>query len=497
MSAAIPPGHEPVIGPEDAVIDADTSGVAQGVRWTTISAIVLRASQFLTGVLAARIVAPSQFGVFAVALTIYSVMLTLSDMGVTQALVREVHRTRLIAPTVNTINLGFAVVMAGILALCAHPLASLLNEPSATPALQVLSLTLVLAALGSVPAQILTRDYRQRQRFMSDLSNFIVSSGSLVLLALHGDGAMALAWSRCLGMAASAIVLNLVNRERYGYGFNRTEAARLFRFGLPLAGAGVLTVAIGDVDSIVIARVLGANSLGHYNLAYTVAAWPLGIFTSVLATITVTTFARAQQDLGQLREHVSAAVSTAVGLAFPICAVLAALSPDLIHVVYGARWLSAAPVLTILSVLTAVRVVQLVLTDLLVALGHTASVLWVQIVWLGALVPVMIGGVELGGIRGAGLAHVTVALLVVGPALLFAVRRRSGISAGWFSRLLLAPTVGAAAAFLAAEGVSRVLSGALLTLFVGGAAGVVVYVLVCWRWLRAQASTIRDRYTRS
>ena len=53
----------------------------------------------------------------------------------------------------------------------------------------------------------------------------------------------------------------------------RTNVGRfLIRHGLPLAGAGLLAVAILNVDYLIVGSVLGAAPLGLYVLAYNMAS---------------------------------------------------------------------------------------------------------------------------------------------------------------------------------------------------------------------------------
>ena len=85
--------------------------VRTAVRWTTTGAVIFRLGTFLSGVLAARLIAPADFGAFAVALTVYLITIAFSDMGVSQAIAREVNRTSAIAPTANTILVGTTSLM--------------------------------------------------------------------------------------------------------------------------------------------------------------------------------------------------------------------------------------------------------------------------------------------------------------------------------------------------------------------------------------------------
>ena len=48
----------------------------------------------------------------------------------------------------------------------------------------------------------------------------------------------------------------------------------VLRFGVPLVASSFLGFLIGNVDYITIGRLLGAESLGMYYLAYNVGSWP-------------------------------------------------------------------------------------------------------------------------------------------------------------------------------------------------------------------------------
>ncbi|MBO0885589.1 MAG: oligosaccharide flippase family protein, partial [Mycobacterium sp.] len=94
--------------------DSEVSGgrVGKSVAWSALNAMVLRLSQFLVGVLVARLVSPHEYGVFVVALTVYIIVFSFSDIGVTAAVVRERDRVDQIAPTVSAIAMGTSAVLA-------------------------------------------------------------------------------------------------------------------------------------------------------------------------------------------------------------------------------------------------------------------------------------------------------------------------------------------------------------------------------------------------
>jgi lipopolysaccharide exporter len=102
-----------------------------------------------------------------------------------------------------------------------------------------MSFVVLLAGPTAVPAALMTRNFRMDLRFWADLINFVISSAVMLVLAMMGYGAMALAWSRVAGQVASAITLFALSKRLYRPGFNAVAAKHLFRFGWPLIGTNL------------------------------------------------------------------------------------------------------------------------------------------------------------------------------------------------------------------------------------------------------------------
>ena len=140
------------------------------------------------------------------------------------------------------------------------------------------------------------------------------------------------------------------------------------------------------------------------------------------------------------------------------------------------------------------RLVQILLGDLLIALGYTRPLLVAQLIWVIALVPAMVVGVRLGGMVGAAWAHIVVGVLVVLPSYVVVLRRRVHIRGGWVRTTFLQPTLSSVLAGLAAWGVSMVIDNQWVTLLVGSAVALSVYLVTSLRWLREFMSWVRVRY---
>jgi O-antigen/teichoic acid export membrane protein len=450
--------------------------VRRAAAWTGLNVIVSRLGTFLLGAVIARLVSPDDFGVFAVALVVHAVLINASELGVSTALLRgtpeDVDRR---APTVTTIALATSGLLTMIMILGAPAFSRLLGAPRASGVIAVLAITVALAGIGAVPTALLTREFRSDLRFAAELASLVVGAVAVLFMASAGWGPMALAWSRVIGQLAALVVLLAFSPKRYRPGLDRREVRSLMAFGVPLAGANMLSWAVQNVDYVVIGRLLGSKALGLYVLAFNISGWPTNTFSTIVRSVALPAFVRLQEG-GRAGVHFLGATRKVAAVTFPVALFLGALAHPLVTAVYGPKWGEAAKALGWLALFGAFRTITDLFADFVIAAGKTRQVMFVQVLWLATLAPAMIVGVHLGGIGGAGAAHTVIAGLVVLPVYLWACRPL-GVKPLATVLILFRILVWAAVAAVCAHLVSTGVANPWLAGLAGGSVGVVVYLI--------------------
>lgn len=451
--------------------------VARATAWTAASAAAPRLLSFVTMAIVARILTPHDFGVFAVAITVHTVIFSVATLGVGIVLTRGDIDVDEVAPTIAALALISGLFASVMMVVFALPIATTLGTPAAAGPLRVLAISLFLAGCFPVPAELLTRNFRTKELFIAQISGMIPANLILLALALGGAGAMAFAWSRVLEHLITGVLTYVFVRRIDLPRLNLKVAKRVLGFGLPVASSAGLGMILSNTDYAVVGHVLGAYHLGFYLIAFNVASWPGALMGATLMTIIVPTFSRlAHTPEGPRRAIISSA--QIVGLvSFPICALTMALSRPLIVSVYGAKWAPAAPVLSTLAVYGAASVLCTFFSYTVVSQGRTGALLPLQLAWLAALIPGMIVGVHLRGIVGAGDAHVVVILGIVLPLYLVVFARTRIVRVRDPLRALLPPLLAAIAAGVAATLVRLALRPEPLQLVVGLIVGLGVYLV--------------------
>jgi O-antigen/teichoic acid export membrane protein len=483
LVATLPAGPEPAA--ERALDQADATGqeslgqkVKAGAWWSIANTVTMRVATFATTIVLARTVfGPEAFGLYAVSQLVLALLLSVNELAVSLAIVRWDDDVRTFAPTVFTLSVAFSALIYGGLFVIAPEAARLLGSPGATSMIRLLSVCVILDGLICVPFALLTRTFAQNRLMLVNALNFVVTTGITFWLAFAGLGPISFAWGAVIGGVVALVAAFFAAPFVVLPGWNNAQARRLMRFGLPLAGASLLMLGVYNVDSAIVGSTLGPAALGLYSLAFNISSWPARSISEAARRVSFASFSRLAHSADQLSDGFCRALGLVMAVTVPACVLLATLAQPLIRLVYGERWISAAPALTLLAVLGLLRVAYDLTYDCLASTEKRSTLLGVQGLWLAALIPALLIGAHKDGIVGVSAGHVVVAVLLVCPAFLWGLSR-CGISVRRILAACRRPFFGGILMIAASEAVLRALGGSLAGVVAAGTAGAVVYLPV-------------------
>ncbi|TMM43851.1 MAG: lipopolysaccharide biosynthesis protein [Actinobacteria bacterium] len=451
-----------------AVTESIGRQAGRGLRFSLAGTLLTKLGSFAMGLVLARLLAPSDFGVYAIALAATAVLMHINDVGLIAATVQWRGRLEDMAPTAATMAMAFAVGIYVVFWVAAPTFATASGNSAAAPVVRLLTLIIVIDGITAVRSGALMRHFEQGRLVLANSAGLVVNAVVAITLAATGAGAFSFAWGQVTGAAMTGLLVFLFGRVPFRYGFDRAIARKLLVFGVPLAASLGVEAVVTNVQFAVVGHITGAVALGYFLLAFNVASWAQSILGQVSRL--------SEHDDEALSAGVQRSVPLMVTVVAPIVALTSVLAVPMVALLYGERWLPAAPVLRILVGLTLARMLTGLAMDALMGAGATRATLWLNLGWAVVLVPTLWFASEAGGIRGAAYAQTGVAILVAVPLAAYALHR---------ARVALAPVglalvrpLGAAvlAAAVAVVVVRFAGTNAFVQLAVAGTAGVLVYV---------------------
>ena len=449
----------------------------RGLRWSLFGTLLTKVGSFAMGLVLARLLAPADFGVYAIAIAATAVLMHINDVGLIAATVQWRGRLEEMAPTAATMAMLFATGIYGVFFLAAPAFAGAAGNADAAPVVRLLALVIVIDGVTAVRSGALMRTFQQGRLVIANMAGLVVNAAVAISLAIGDAGPFSFAWGQVAGACVTGVFVFVFGRVPVKYGFDRAIARRLMLFGMPLAASLGVEAVVTNAQFAVVGRLTGATAVGYYLLAFNVASWAQNILGQAIRYVSVAGFSRLSEHHDEaLSDGVQRSMPLMVLVVAPIVALTSVLAAPLVDLLYGSQWAPAAPVLHILVGLTLVRMVTGLSMDALMGAGATRATLWLNLGWAAVLIPTLWWATHLDGIRGAALAQTGVGVLVAVPLAAVALRR---------AKVALAPVAAAlvrplCAAVLAAVVATLVLPFAgpypVIQLAVAGAAGLLAYV---------------------
>ncbi|SCL34179.1 polysaccharide transporter, PST family [Micromonospora rhizosphaerae] len=449
----------------------------RGLKWSLLGTLLTKIGSFAMGLVLARLLAPEDFGQYAIALAALGVLMHINDLGLIAATVQWRGKLEEMAPTAAVLAAGFGIAIYGVFWLAAPAFAAAAGDSGAAPVVRILTLIIVIDGLTAVRSGALMRNFQQKELIIANGLGFVVNAALSIYLAAKGNGAYSFAWGQLAGAFATGVLVCVLARVPLRISVDRAIAKRLMHFGVPLAASLGVDAVITNVQLMIVGHLTGPTALGYFLLAFNISSWAQTILGTAIRYVSVAGFSRlSEHDDEALSAGVRASMSVLVTVVAPIVALMSALATPLVVFLYGHSWSPAAPVLRILVVLTLARMMTRLAMDVLMGAGATRAALWFNVGWAIALAPTLWFATQFHGLQGAAMAQAGVGFFVAIPLAAVALRRvRVGVAP--IGRAIIRPLfvalVAAVIAFLLARFTGPY---PVVQLLVAGTAGVVVYL---------------------
>lgn len=469
-------------------------------RWTTASAVVRSALNLIQMTILARLLTPADFGLMAVAGALLAAIGLLADLGLSRALIHFPLPSRQVLSSLYWLNLATGILLMLLMAAAAPAVSALYDEAALTPLLLVVSTVFPLSALGQQ-----FRTLAEKRLDFAALARIEITSGFLGIAAAAsvawlGGGVYALAVAIVVPAALSSL-LACWRLSDFGAPLRRarfSETIPYLRFGGYLIGENFANTVRMQSDVFIGGFILGPSGMGVYALPRELCLrLSHTVVNPVVTRIGFPVMAQIQHDPAALKSAYLQILRVTASFNFPIYVALAVFAPEIVAILFGPQWESAAPYLRVFAFWGLVRSAGNPVGSLLHAVGRVRLAMSWNLTWLILLPPVFWLSAKSYGVEGLAWSMLVTQVLLFLPAWRFLVypfcRARFGEYMGHLAPPLAAAAIAGGFALVGAAWADT----ALLRLLLGIATGSVLYLgLSFWLnrwWLETLLQIVRAK----
>ncbi len=384
--------------------------VRSGVGWSASSSMAGHLIAFIRAIVIARLLLPEDFGLLSMALTVIAGLTAFTTIGLDQSIVSnkfaDDSELKSQMNTVWSAELVRGLILTLLVIACALPLASFYGQPRLSAIIPVLSLSVLIQSFQNIGLVILRKQIGFARIFWYELATNIGGIFLTIGLVL----VLRNVWGLVAGVVSTTALSVLLSYVFHSYrprlSFDKIAFQRALKFGKFAFVIAVASYITTMADNVMVGRLLGANALGNYALAYNLASVPIGILVYTLGRVLFPAYAEiAANRPNDLERAFTKVFAISSLILISITVPIFLLADEIVQLLFGHTWVTAGPTLKVLSLIIPLRGLVLIISTVFFGLNQPKQVavgkLLEAIVFLTLLYP-LIAALGLTGAAWAG-----------------------------------------------------------------------------------------------
>ena len=320
----------------------------KGVGWSFIDNLSSSGITFLVGLVLARLLTPSEYGIMAILTIFIAVSNSIVDSGFSNALIRKTDARRVDYNTVFLFNLLVSGLLYVVLFLAAPAISRFFKEPLLVEVMRVIGWVLVINALAIIPRTLFVKEVNFKTQtkisLIASLSSGVIGIG----MAWTGMGVWSLVGQQLSRQLLNTLFLWIYCTWRPAWEFSMQSFKELFGFGSKILLSGLLNTIFNEIYSLVIGRCYTSAQLGQYTRANQFNQIFSSNLTTVIQRVSYPVLSSIQDESERLREAYRKVIKSTMLISFACMLGLAAVARPLILILIGEKWLPAVGFLQII-----------------------------------------------------------------------------------------------------------------------------------------------------
>lgn len=379
--------------------EGNSKSLSRGALWIGSSRLLVNGIGLLSTLVLARLLVPQDFGLVAVAESVFALIAAITELMLATSLVQHRSPQAYHYHTAWTLNLARAGVLTVIMAGLGFPFAAIYGDERFVDLFLVLAGATLIGGFENPMLVTLMRKLIFWQDFALNVSSKLVGFVVAVSIAYAYQSYWALVVGAVASQLARVIVSYIVVPYRPRFSLRGYRDLLSFSFWLTLSN-GIQT-ANRRLDPVLLGLFVPSAMVGQLAVGKKLAYLPVQEGLGPIRTLFFPAFSRMQGDIDRLRHAYLKGQGMVSMIAMPVGFGFAIVAAPLVEWALGEKWLPAVPVIQIFAAMSAIQAIESA-QSLAMALDRTRDVFMRDLLVLVVRVPLVLAGMALGAATGIG-----------------------------------------------------------------------------------------------
>jgi len=323
--------------------------VLAGAAWATAETIAFQVIVFGIFMVMARLLEPALFGLVATASLFVQVFKNVICDSIAAAVIRKPDPQDLDYDTAFILTTVSSLPVFLLLFSLAGPIESFFATPGLRGVMQGIAIMIVFTGLTRMHEAWLARNLRFKPLALRSIISMVIGGAIAIGMAWRGYGVASLVVQQVVQAVVSLIMLWTATPWRPRWRFSREAAKDIYRYGQHVAVSAMTGFASQNSEGFFITYFLGPVQTAIYNTGKRLLTAVLTVFSGALQRVAIPAFAQIQGDPSRMSQGFLLSIGLTATSTAPIFAGLACVSHELTLVLFGEKWIAAAPITSVLA----------------------------------------------------------------------------------------------------------------------------------------------------
>lgn len=313
----------------------------KGVKWNAIGRFSTQGVNFIIGLILARLLSPSDYGVVGMVGIFFAIAQTFIDSGFGSALIRKLDCDENDYSTAFYFNIVVAIICGLILILVSPFIADFFNTPILKSIVKVMSLNMMIGSCAIVHGAKLSAKVDFKSQAKISLFTAVISGVAGVFMAYNGLGVWSLVFQNLIATIVRVICLFVATQWVPMRIFSGKSFQYLFNFGSKILAASLLQTIYANMTTLIIGKFYSAKDLGYYTRGEALANFPSTNITGIIQSVTYPVLSKMQDNDARLIASYRKLISMTSMIIFFGMFLLAAIAKPLIITLLTEKWIDS------------------------------------------------------------------------------------------------------------------------------------------------------------
>lgn len=367
-----------------------------GMKWSAIERFAVQGIQFVIGLILARLLTPSDYGIIGMLAIFIAISQTIIDSGFSKALIQKQDRTEVDFSTAFFFNIIVGLVCYLILFLASPYIAQFFKEPILKDVLRVLAINLFFNSLAVVPVAKFSIKVDFKTQSKASIVSTVLSGALGIGLAYKGVGVWALVAQSVSHSFVNVVLLWCLLKWRPQWKYSWESFKKLFGYGGNVLFASIISTIYDNISTLVIGKFYTSKDLGYFTRGQQFPSLLSTNLTAIVQRVTFPILSKIQDDDIRLTSVYRNYIKISSLVIFFLLVFLSSIAKPLVTFLLTAKWIDAVIYLQVFCYALMFDHISSINLNLLYVKGKTNLVLRLEVIKKSVAFIILIASIPFG-----------------------------------------------------------------------------------------------------